>query len=76
MTFSEFKFLSEALQTELVWSEGDFVADRQVEERAFLLYQLYSFYVEVAYFGSVNTFKIHRSFNSTDHLELTWRRLI
>jgi hypothetical protein len=29
MTLYEFKSLSEDQQTELVWSEGDFVADRE-----------------------------------------------
>ena len=68
MTLYEFKGLSEDQQTELVWSEVDFVADRQEDNYCILLYQLYSFYVEIMYIGKVNKFQIIRSFSTTDHL--------
>ncbi|WP_018613207.1 hypothetical protein [Segetibacter koreensis] len=68
MTLYEFKSLPKNQQTELVWSEGDFVADRQEEDHCILLYQLYSFYVEVAHAGSENKFQVCRSFSSIDQL--------
>ncbi len=65
----EFKLLSENQQTEVVWIEGDFVADRKEGDYAILLYQLYSFYVEVKYSGKTNRFLIYRCFSNIDQLE-------
>lgn len=68
MTLYQFKSLSKDQQTELLWIEGDFVADRQEDACCILLYQLYSFYVEIMYDNNVNQFQIYRSFSSTDQL--------
>ena len=63
------KLLSEDQQTELDWIEGDYVADRQANDCSILIYQLYAFYVEVAYSGSINKFEIQRSFCSMAQLD-------
>ncbi len=68
-TLYEFNLLSENQQTEAVWNEGDFVADRQEDEYSILLYQLYSFYVEIKYSSLANGFLIYRSFSNIDQLE-------
>ncbi len=69
MTLYEFNLLSENQQTEVVWNEGDFVTDRQENGYSILLYQLYSFYVEIKYFTKANDFLVYRSFSNIDQLE-------
>ena len=69
MTLYEFKSLSEDQQTELVWSEGDFVADRHESDCCILLYQIRSFYVELYYNGQANKLSKLRSFSSINQLE-------
>ena len=69
MTLDKFKLLSEDQQTEVIWSDGAFVAERQEADSVILLYQLYSFYVEIWCVGAAHKFKIHRSFGSTKQLK-------
>ncbi len=69
MTLYEFNLLPKDQQTELVWNEGDFVTDRQEDDYSILLYQLYSFYVEIKYSGKANRFLIYRCFNNINQLE-------
>ena len=64
MTLYEFKSLSEDQQTELVWSEGDFVAERMENEFSILLYQVGYFYVELYCNSQENEISKLRSFSS------------
>lgn len=69
MTLYQFSVLSEDEKTALVWNEGDFVADRWERNCYILLYQVFSFYVEIWYERDLNQIKKLRSFNSTNQLK-------
>ncbi|WP_157580570.1 hypothetical protein [Segetibacter koreensis] len=47
MTLYAFKSLTEDEQTELIWNEGDFVADRQKEDHCILLYRYMLFMLKL-----------------------------
>lgn len=49
MTFFEFTMLPHDKQYDLVFTEGDFIADRKVGYKQFVLYKLYGFLVEIEY---------------------------
>lgn len=49
ISFYDFTILSEERQFELVFKEGEFIDFREVEMNRFVLYKLYSFFVELQY---------------------------
>lgn len=49
ISFYDFTILSEERQFELVFKVGEFIDFREVEMNRFVLYKLYSFFVEFQY---------------------------
>ena len=76
MTLYQFNALSEDEKAAVLWSKKDFVGDRMENNFSILLYQVWSFYVELYYNGK--EIKISRlpSFSSTEQLEPTSLTLI
>ena len=68
MTLYEFNDADEAEQLEAVWS-GTHIAERLDDEHNILLYQVFSFYVEVYYHREYNIIRKFRSFSSTEQLQ-------
>ncbi len=52
-----------------VWSNANYVADRKVEKYSIVLYQLFSFYVEVWYDRDLKEIGKLRSFNTIEQLK-------
>ncbi len=69
MELYEFNVLTKDEKTALVWSKGDYVADRKERDCFILLYQVFSFYVEIWYVTAENKINKLRSFNSTNQLQ-------
>jgi hypothetical protein len=68
MTVNEFNRMDEEDQLKAVW-DGVFIADRDDEEHAILLYQIDGFYVEVYYHKKYFEVRKLRWFSSTNYLE-------
>jgi hypothetical protein len=69
MTLYEFKLLCPDEQAAITWKDGAFIAVGDRGHIKVLLYQIYSFYVEVYYnceWGKIEEFN---SFDATDQLE-------
>ena len=69
MTLYEFNRLDETEQHEAVWNDGVMVGDRMEDEHKIILYQLFSFYVELYYHVEFNVLRRLRSFSSTECLD-------
>ena len=69
MTLYQFNVLTENEKTTIVWNEGDVVGDRKENNFSILLYQVWSFYVELYYNGQENKISKLRSFSSIEQLE-------
>ena len=69
MTLYQFNVLSKKQQAELTFYEGKFVDDRIEDDFKVLLYQLYSFYVEMYYNQKENRIVRLRNFSSTTQLD-------
>lgn len=69
MTLNQFNSLTEDEKTAMVWSASEYIGNRTEDNYRALLYQLYSFYVELYYNGEDNKICKVRSFSSTDQLE-------
>ncbi len=54
MTLYEYNQLSEDRQMEALWENGQFVTDRNDGIRKYILYSLFSFYVELIYHPDYN----------------------
>lgn len=65
MTLYQYKLLETNQQAEVLWNDGEFVADRMGDKYNYLLYQLYNFYVEVQYNTEKNSIEKIKSFSST-----------
>lgn len=65
MTLYEFNSLDETEQHEAVWNHGVMVGDRIEGEHKIILYQLFSFYVELFYHVEHNVIRKLRSFSDT-----------
>jgi len=74
MTLYEFNFLSDDDKALEIWN-GAFIADRIEASSRILLYQLYSFYVEVYYHTEQNKIQKFRSFSSTNQLDIYLARI-
>ncbi len=57
-------------------SNGNFIADRRIDNYSIVLYQLFSFYVEVWYETDLNEIDILCAFSNTHELDAFWRRSI
>ena len=69
MTLYEFNALDEAEQHEVLWDHGVMVGDRIVGVHKVILYQIFSFYVELFYHTEYNALQRLRSFSSTECLD-------
>ena len=69
MTLYEYKALDECEQHEAIWDNGVHIGERKEGEYLVILYQLFSFYVEVRYHMRDNVLKGLRSFSSTEQLK-------
>lgn len=64
MTFFEFTELSEHKQYDLLFTSGEFVDSTEKGNANYVLYKLYTFYVEVVYDSQTNIIKGISSFLS------------
>jgi hypothetical protein len=69
LTIYEFNLLPNDKKTDVLFENAEFVADRLEGNLSVLLYQLYSFYVEVFYQQDLDEIQRFESFNSTQQLE-------
>lgn len=69
MTLYQFNALDETEQHQAVWNNGVHVGDRVEGEHKIILYQLFSFYVELYYHTELNVLRRLRSFSSTECLD-------
>ncbi|WP_018613791.1 hypothetical protein [Segetibacter koreensis] len=69
MTLYQFKLLAEDQQMDLVWNEAVYVGDIQLTFTSILLYQLNSFFIEIACFKPNNKYFIVRSFSNINELK-------
>lgn len=69
MTTQQFKTLSRRKQFRDLLTNGTCIAERIVEESPVLLFQLYSFYVEVFFNLEATEILQHRVFEDTEELE-------
>lgn len=69
MTFQQFNKLSAAEQEIAVWYVGVAVADRRENDNRYLLFQLDSFYIEIAYSITLNTVTRIIAFDDMELLE-------
>lgn len=69
MTFYQFNDLDEAEQHEALWEHGVMVGDRVENEYRIMLYQVFSFYVELYYHIEYNVLRRLKSFSSTECLD-------
>ena len=69
MTLYEFNDLDELEQHETVWEYGVMVADSEDAEHKIILYQVFSFYVELFYHQEYNVLRRLRSFSSIECLD-------
>ncbi len=68
MTLYQYNALDECEQHEAIWDNGVHIGERIEGEYKIILYQLFSFYVELRYHMEQNVLKGLRSFNNTELL--------
>lgn len=56
-------------QAEVIWDHGAHIGERIEGEHKIILYQIFSFYVELYYHMEYNVLRRLRSFSSTECLE-------
>jgi hypothetical protein len=69
MTLYQFNALDETEQHEAVWNHGVMVGERIEDQHRVLLYQLFSFYIELYYHTEYNVLRRLRSFSNTECLD-------
>ena len=69
MTLYQYNDLDEAEQHEAIWEHGVHIGERIEGEYKIILYQIFSFYVELRYHIEHNVLKGARSFSSTEQLK-------
>ena len=69
MTLYQFNGLDEMEQHEAIWEHGVHIGERLEGEYKIILYQIFSFYVELRYHIEHNVLKGSRSFSSTEQLK-------
>ena len=70
MTLYQFNTLDETEQHNAVWNHGVMVGDRVEGEHRVILYQLFSFYVELYYHVKMNVLLRLCSFSNTESLDV------
>ncbi|KAB7730055.1 hypothetical protein F5984_12795 [Rudanella paleaurantiibacter] len=66
---AEFTQLSTAQQLDILYYQGDILANRYEEEHIFLLYSLHNFYVELRHDAYTNQLQAVSAFKDTEQLE-------
>jgi hypothetical protein len=69
MTLYQYNYLDEAEQHEAIWEHGVHIGERLEGEYKIILYQIFSFYVELFYHMEFNVLRRLRSFSSTECLD-------
>jgi hypothetical protein len=69
MKIAEFDVLPKDQKMRILWSDGNYIADRKVHYYSIVLYHLFSFYVEVWYASDLNEIDILAAFDDAGHLE-------
>ena len=69
MTLYDYSELNEVEQHEVLWDHGVMVGDRSDDEHNIILYQMFSFYVELYYNPDYNVLKRLRSFSRVELLD-------
>lgn len=70
MTLYEYNELDEAEQHEALWEHGEMVGNRIEGEHKIILYQMFSFYIELYYHMKFNVLRRLRSFSSVECLDV------
>ena len=69
MTLYQFNDLDEAEQHEAIWDHGVMIGDKIEGEHKIILYQIFSFYVELYYHIEYNVLRRLKSFSNTECLD-------
>jgi hypothetical protein len=69
LTLDQFKHLPNIEKGTIIFNDAEFIAERREGVLTILLYQLYSFYVEVYYQQDLNEIQRLRTFSNTELLE-------
>lgn len=69
MTLYQFNDLDELEQHEALWEHGVMIGDMTDGEHKIILYQIFSFYVELYYHIEYNVLRKLRSFSDTECLD-------
>ncbi len=69
LTLDQFKLLPNIEKGTIIFNDAEFIAERREGVLTILLYQLYSFYVEVYYQQDLNEIQRLRTFSNTELLE-------
>ena len=69
MTLYSFNKLDEIEQHEVIWADGVNIGERNDGEHKVVLYQLYSFYVELYYHIEYDVLRRLKSFSNTALLD-------
>ena len=69
MTLYEYNQLDELEQHETLWDNGVMIGGRKDDEHNVVLYQVFSFYVELYYHREYNVIRRLRSFSDTECLD-------
>lgn len=69
MTLYEYRLLSETEQYNVLWGNGVHISERHDGRFGYVLYQVFSFYVELKYDGEINKIADRKVFSTDRHLE-------
>ena len=69
MTLYDYSELNEVEQHEVLWDHGVMVGDRNDDQHNIILYQIFSFYVELYYNPDYDVLKRLRSFSRLEFLD-------
>ena len=70
MTLYDYSELNEVEQQDVLWDHGVMVGDRSDGDHNIILYQMFSFYVELYYNSDYNLLKKLRSFSRMECLDV------
>ena len=74
MTLYQYNDLDEMEQHEAIWEHGVHIGERIEGEYKIILYQIFSFYVELFYHMEFNVLRRLRSFSNTECLDAYIRK--
>lgn len=69
MTLYEYKLLKDHDQYQELWQSGEHISERDEDEYRYVLYQMFSFYVELKYDKVENEIVAKKVFSTTTQLE-------